>query len=296
MESNIITKLPKDATMIQIINELWRLPRDIISDGYDTALNALAEIVPMKIHEYPTGTECWTWIVPEKWTCHDAYLETMDGQRLFSYSDNPLHIMSYSIPFEGEISQEMLFKHLYVHPLIPEAIPFMHKYYERDWGLCCSRLLKESLNDKKYKVKIDTEFSNGHLNVGEIVAPGSSENIFVLCAHLCHPAMVNDDLAGVVVGIEVMRELLRRNNLHYTYRFLIVPETIGSAAYLSHNEHLIPKMKGGLFLEMLGLDNPHAMQLSFMENTEMDKCLTMILKEHDPNSWTGSFWHPSLFN
>jgi aminopeptidase-like protein len=86
-----------------------------------------------------------------------------------------------------------------------------------------------------------------------------------------------------------MQDLLRRRNLRYTYRFLIVPETIGSVAYLSQNETLIPKMKGGLFLEMLGLKNPHALQLSFAGNTEVDLCFSLALKTHDPFSWTGAY-------
>lgn len=281
--------LPKNASLEQMVVALWRLPRDILSDGYDVALNVLAEQVPMKIHEYPTGTHCWTWIVPEKWTCHEACLETLDGRRLFSYEDNPLHIVSYSLPFEGEVSRAQLFEHLYIHPKIPEAIPFKFKYYERDWGLCCSKNLRDTLTDERYKVRIKSGFSYSTLKVGEVVVPGKTDTCIILCAHLCHPAQVNDDLTGVVVGLDVMRELLKRNNLYYTYRFLIVPETIGSLAYLSHNEALIPKMKGGLFLEMLGLENPHALQLSFQGNTEMDQCCTLAMQDYDPYSWQGAY-------
>lgn len=285
----VTPELPAQASLMEIIKALWHLPRDIVSAGYDAALNALTHQVPMTIHEYATGTECWTWIIPEKWTCHEAYLETLGGKRLFSYADNPLHVISYSLPFEGEVSREELFDHLHVHPKIPEAIPFKFKYYERDWGLCCSENLKASLTDDRYRVVIKTSFSYGTLKVGEVVVPGESEENIVLCAHLCHPAMVNDDLTGVVVGLEVMRELLKRHNLHYTYRFLIVPETIGSVAYLSHNEELIPRMKGGVFLETLGLDNSHALQLSFDGNTELDLCFALTMREYDPDSWTGPF-------
>ena len=52
---------------------------------------------------------------------------------------------------------------------------------------------------------------------------------------------------------DIVACLLRRERPRYTYRLLLLPETIGSVAYLSHNEHLIPCMKGGLFLEMFGL-------------------------------------------
>ena len=281
--------LPPNASVSEMIRALWKLPRDIVSEGYDAALAAIATQVPMKICEYPTGTECWSWIIPEKWTCHEAYLESLDGQRLFSYADNPLHVVSYSLPFEGEVTRRDLFEHLHVHHKIPEAVPFIFKYYERDWGLCCSKNLKDTLHDDKYKVVIKSDFSFGTLKVGEAVAPGKSDDCIVLCAHLCHPAMVNDDLSGVVVGIKVMQALLGRSDLRYTYRFLIVPETIGSVAYLSHNEQLIPKMKGGLFLEMLGLDNPHALQLSFAGNTEVDLCFSQAVKDHDPFGWTGAY-------
>jgi aminopeptidase-like protein/aminoglycoside N3'-acetyltransferase len=281
--------LPANATESEMMDALWNLPRDIVSDGYDTAMEALAGQVPMTIHEYPTGTEVWDWIVPEKWTCHEAYLETMDGRRLFSHSDNPLHVISYSLPFDGVVSREVLLKHLYVHPKIADAIPFIFKYYERDWGLCCSKNLRDSLNDDQYRVVIKTDFSYSTLKVGEVVIPGESEETIVLCSHLCHPHQANDDLTGVIVGIRVAQELLKRKNLRYTYRYLIVPETIGSIAYLSHNPELVPKIKGGMFLEMLGLDYPHGLQLSFQGNTELDLCFTLAMNNHDHHGWTGPF-------
>lgn len=281
--------LPPRATMDEIIARLWRLPRDIVSEGYDAALHALATQLPMRIHEYPSGTECWTWIVPEKWACHEAWLETLGGRRLFSYADHPLHVVSYSLPFEGVVSRDELFRHLHVHPRVQDAIPFVFKYYERDWGLCCTQRLKESLRDDRYRVVVRTSFAGGTLKVGEVVAPGQSSESVVVCAHLCHPAMANDDLTGVVVGMKMMENILGRMQRRYTYRFLIVPETIGSVAWLSHNENLIPRIRGGLFLEMLGRDTPHALQLSFDGVTEIDRCFTLALRSHEPRGWTGPF-------
>ena len=55
------------------------------------------------------GTHCWTWIIPEKWTCHEACLETLEGKKLISYDDHPLHVVYYSLPFEGVVSREELF-------------------------------------------------------------------------------------------------------------------------------------------------------------------------------------------
>lgn len=282
-------RLRPDSSMAEMVEALWQLPRDLISDGYDAALRALGDVLPVKVDEYGSGTECWSWIVPEKWTCREAYLETLDGKRLFSYADHPLHVVSYSLPFEGVVSREELDAHLHVHGKIPEAIPFIFKYYERDWGLCCSRKQKEDLRDDSYRVVIRTDFSYGTLKVGEVLIPGESDETFVLCTHLCHPGMFNDDMSGVAVSVAVARELLRRPKRRYSYLLLIVPETIGSVAYLSRHADLIPRLKGGLFLEMLGLPYPHALQLSFSGDTQVDRSLALALKDFDPEGWTGPF-------
>ncbi len=136
------------SNMIDLINELWFLPRNLVSDGFDQALNRLAQEVPMTIHEYPSGEACWTWKIPEKWSCQAAILETLDGKRLVDAGHHPLHVAAYSLPFEGIVSRAELLQHLHVHPRLPEAIPFVFKYYDRDWGLCTSQELK-TLSKKK---------------------------------------------------------------------------------------------------------------------------------------------------
>jgi aminopeptidase-like protein len=275
--------------MMELVEELWFLKRDIVSDGYDQALFGLADEIPMVIHEYPTGTPAWTWTVPEKWTCHEAYLETLDGRRLLDYDDHPLHVVSYSLPFEGRVSREELLAHLHVHPHLPDAVPFVFKYYQRDWGLCAAQELRDSLTDDEYNVVIRTSFDDGALTVGEVVIPGEKEDCFVLAAHLCHPAMVNDDLTGVVVGLDVARALLDGPKPYYTYRFLVFPETIGSVAFLSHNEALIPKMVGGLFLEMLGNDAPLTLQSSFQPESQADKTLASAFRGLFPEGYVGPY-------
>jgi aminopeptidase-like protein len=97
--------------------------------------------------------------------------------------------------------------------------------------------------------------------------------------------MVNDDLTGVAVLVDAAKALLARPRLHYTYRLLVLPETIGSVAYLSHNEELIPKMRAGLFLEMLGNDSPHALQGSFQPASQADRCLSSAIRPLDPASY-----------
>jgi aminopeptidase-like protein len=285
--------------MFELINDLWFLQRDLVSDDFDRALNRLAKEwnehaalfggQPMHIHTYPSGTRCWTWRIPEKWICEQAYLETMDGQRILDFANNPLHVISYSLPYDGIVEREELLRHLHVHPRLPDAIPFVFKYYERDWGLCLPQTLRDSLHDPAYRVLIRTRFEPGLLKVGEIIIPGETQQSFVIVSHLCHPAMVNDDLTGVVVTLETARRMLAGPRPHYTYRFLILPETIGSVAYLSHNEALIPTMVGGLFLEMLGNDSPHSLQGSMQPNSQSDRVLRTALPDFDPQARLGAY-------
>ena len=174
-------------------------------------------------------------------------------------------------------------------PVDPYLIPFVFKYYHRDWGLCLPQSVADLLDEDQYRVVIRTTFEPGTLKVGEVVVPGELEESFMLAAHLCHPAMVNDDLTGVVVGLDVMRALLAGPKPRYTYRFLILPETIGSVSYLSHNEDLIPRMVGGLFLEMLGNDSGLALQQSFTPDSQADKALVTALHGADPDGFVGPY-------
>jgi aminopeptidase-like protein len=274
--------------MKSLIDDACPLARDLVSDGMDQALERLGRDLPVNIHRYPSGSEAFTWIVPPKWTCHEAYLETMQGEKVFSYTDHVLHVASYSEPFEGVVSREELFKHLKTHDL-PNAIPFDWKYYKKDWGLCCSQDQKAKLTDDEYRVVIKATKEPGELKIGEVVAEGDSGEEIVLCAHLCHPGQMNDDFSGVVVGMEVMRRLLELPRRRYTYRLLITPETIGSLAWLSTNEDKIGRIKSGMFLEMLGLEAPHALQTSLPADTQFDRLLWSSLREKDDKAWQGAF-------
>lgn len=287
-KENIYTEL-LSTNLREMAQKIAPLTRNLISDGYDVALEALASQVPMHIHEYPAGTEAFTWIVPERWICRSARLETLEGVEVFSYADNPLHVVSYSKSFNGVVSREELFEHLHtprksIASTHPDAIPFVFKYYERDWGLCCSWRQKEHLRDEEYKVVIDSDFSYGALKVGEVIVEGESDDCIVLCAHLCHPCQLNDGLSGVLAGLKIMEELRQKKHLRYTYRLLILPETIGSACWLSHNADTVTKLKGGIFLETLAVKYNHSLMRSNFPDSYFDRLASLIVHNFDKNS------------
>jgi len=264
--------------MIDIINDIWFKRRDIISDGYDESLNYIAKKIPMDVHKIPTGTKCWTWTIPPKWSVREAFIEDLEGRKIIDIKDHPLHVMSYSEPIDKIVTRDELIKHLHTKPESPDGIPYEYSFYERTWGFCLEHRRLNDIKEEKYRVLIDSQYDEGTLKVGDITVNGESEEIIVIAAHLCHPCMVNDGLSGVAALVEIAKEMKKRKN-HYTYKFLIVPETIGSIAYLSQNEDMIPKMKYGVFLEMFGNDNDHALQLSKKGNTRVDEIAKFIMKK-----------------
>lgn len=275
--------------------KLTPLPRHLISDGYDAALFALQKILPLEIHEYPTGMEALTWIVPERWICRSASLKRVNGDPVFSKADDQFHVMSYSLPKKGKVTRAELFEHLHTHPRHEDAIPFSHKYYEKDWGLCVSQKQKAQLTDPEYVVDIDTDFTFGSLKVGELVVPGQKDDCIVFCAHLCHPGQLADGLSGVLAGIKLFEWLQTLEKPLYTYRLLILPETIGSAAWLSRNKNLWPYLKGGLFLEMLSTNVPyHTLMRSNQPESYFDKVIAGAVKSADQENELVPFLHAPM--
>lgn len=264
--------------MLKLIKDIWLKRRDIVSDGFDEALEYISKIIPLKIRKIPSGTKCWTWKVPEKWSVKEACIEDLKGNQLLDLKDHPLHIISYSLPIDKIVAKEELMRHLYTNPKRPGAIPFEFKYYERDWGFCVQHNKLKRFTKDKYKVFIDSKFEKGNLKVGDFTIKGKSGETIVIVAHLCHPAMANDDASGVAALVDIAKALKKRSN-NYTYKFLLLPETIGSIAYLSQNENVIPKLKYGIFLEMLGNDNIHALQLSRQGNTRLDRIARYVMKK-----------------
>jgi len=274
--------------MLKLIDDLWFKRRDIVSDGFDESLEYISRVIPLKILEIPTGSECWTWRIPEKWGVNAAYIEELGGKRILDLKDHPLHVLSYSLPIDMVVSRDVLLKHLHSNPERPQAIPFEFKYYEKDWGFCIQHARIQELDKDEYRVLIDSKFEKGTLKVGEFTIPGKSEEIIFIVAHLCHPSMVDDDLTGVSVLVDIAKRMIGKSS-HYTYKFLLVPETVGSVAYLSNNEDLIPKIKYAIFLEMLGNKNSLSLQHSRQGDARIDRVARYVMKRRIPDLREGDF-------
>jgi aminopeptidase-like protein/aminoglycoside N3'-acetyltransferase len=299
-----IPEMKAISSLKAVLAEIMPLHRTLASDGTDAALGIIGSYFPenacYQIETYEPLKPVWTWFVPERYVVHEAYLETEDGKMVVEFRDNPLHLVSYSLPMDQIMEWDELAPHLFYNEERPHAIPWMFKFYERDWGFCLPKNLFDSLpRDKKYRAVIDSEFITDpmqgfkvatallHPVGGEVPSAGE----MLVMAHICHPNQANDDAAGVVTALEVARRLAA-NPLpagSMSVRFWFGPETIGSIAYLAHHEDLIPCLKGGIFIEMTGNDNTLILQHSRQDTHRLDRIGQYVLKKQAQEFREGTF-------
>lgn len=79
---------------------------------------------------------------------------------------------------------------------------------------------------------------DGHNHVGEFAAvtamlPGKRKEELWVIAHAYEP-FLDDDSAGVIAGMEVMRQMMQRGELEYSLRIIFTLEVYGFAAYHSN--------------------------------------------------------------
>ena len=255
--------------------------RSLTGEGNRLTLNEIKKIVPeLEIKEVPTGTECFDWRVPEEWEVSKAYIETPEGERICDFSENNLHLVGYSEPFEGEVELEELEKHLHTLPDMPNAIPYVTSYYERKWGFCLTHKQKKSLKKGKYRVCVDTRLFKGSMTYGEVVFKGKETSEIVLSTYICHPNMANNEISGPTVLTGLLCKLFTGDlDLTHSIRALFIPETIGSIYYLSRNlEQLQKNTIAGLNFTCVGDQRNFTFLPSRLGNTYADRLGRHIIK------------------
>jgi len=273
--------------MRELIDKLYYLNRAIVSDGFEEALDYIGSRIPLKIHKVRSGTRCFDWPIPQKWRMQGGYIEDLKGNRLLDYNDHMLHVVVGSLPVDKTVSRDDLFEHLHWLDDQPERIPYIFKYYELDWGFCLAKNDLGKFQEDEYHVVIDSEYINDFLSIGECIIKGQVKESIAFLAHLDHPAQAQDDLSGVAVLVKLAEEFLQRLNgtkPYYTYRFLFVPETVGSIAYLATNPGARSSIRCGIFVEMAGVrDQDPVLQLSRKGDARIDRIMKYALSQLVPN-------------
>jgi len=264
----------------EIIEKLWDTRRDLVSDGYDEAITYLQSLLPgSKIHSFPSGYKTETWTVPKKWTVTEAYIKNnKTKQKLIDIQNHGLHVMSYSqsVNIPHATWQEVNEK-IYSNPECNWGIPFKFSYYKDDWGFCCADKFRPTAVSQEFcddfTVKIKSKFSKGSLKVLEYIIPGKRKEEILVMAHLDHPFQVNDGLSGVAGLVDLA---LNIKDNKYTYRFWILPETIGSLCML----HKFSKenIKIAIFLDMIGVNGPLICQQPYSWHNPLREVINKIAK------------------
>ncbi len=265
------------AEAYQLITELYPICRSITGEGNRRTLRRLQEVVPLKIREVPTGTEVFDWTIPKEWNIRDAYIKNRHGDRIVDFQRCNLHVVSYSVPVKARINMEELREHLITEPKYPEWVPYRTTYYKETWGFCLAHSQLEQMTDAEYEVCIDSSLEEGSLSYGELLLPGESEDEVLFTCHICHPSICNDNLSGISVAALLARELQSRRN-RYSYRFLFVPGSIGSIAWLALNESGTHRIKYGLVLSNLGDAGKFVYKRSRRGNANIDRIVANTLR------------------
>jgi aminopeptidase-like protein len=264
--------------LMNTFDRLFPITRSITGNGVRETLKILGELVPIEQTETPTGTACFDWSVPREWNIRDAYVLDRNGRRVIDFRQSNLHVVNYSVPIRKKVSRAELLEHVYTIPEMPEAIPYRTSYYKESWGFCLQHKRLAELKDDQYDVVIDSTLENGTLTSGEGFIQGASEREVLLSTYVCHPSMANNELSGPLVTTAVYKELLSRKNLRYSYRFLYVPETIGTILFLSRKgEHLKKNLAAGYVVTCVGNKSEFTYKRSRQGNTLADRAAVHAL-------------------
>tara|TARA_B100000963_G_scaffold360524_1_gene391725 strand:+ start:13110 stop:14375 length:1266 start_codon:yes stop_codon:yes gene_type:complete len=268
--------------LLNFCKDLYQIPRSLTGKGVVETLKYIQKIIPLEIKQVKSGTKVFDWTIPPEWNIRQAYIVDLNtNEKVIDFQNHNLHVVGYSTPIDTEVGYEELLEHLYYSKDQPDAIPYITSYYYERWGFCLTFNQLKSLDKKtKYRVYIDSELnSKGNLTYGEYLIKGESDQEIFFSSYICHPQMVNNELSGPAILTGLANYLSKRNN-HFSYRFVLIPETIGSITYLSKNlSHLKNHVFGGFNLTCLGDERSWGFIPSRYGNNISDRIAKKVLKE-----------------
>ena len=269
--------------LYKLAQKIFPIYRSITGEGVRKTLNIFREINPeLIIKKIASGKKAFDWTIPPEWKIDEAYIITPKGKKICDIKKNNLHIISYSTNVDLTLSYKKLIKRLHSLPGQPNAIPYRTSYYENLWGFCITDNEKKKLEKKgKYKVFIKSKKFKGVLNYGEAYIKGKSNKEVLISTYICHPSMANNEVSGPTVSTYLLN-YVKKKKLKFSYRFVFIPETIGSIAYLSLNYKKLKKsVIAGFNISCIGDEKNYSYLPSRRGDTLSDKIAKNALKSFD---------------
>lgn len=265
--------------MHRLIAELYPICRSITGNGVRETLRVIGRLIPLVVHEVPSGTPVLDWTVPKEWNIRDAHVKNARGERVIDFQESNLHVVSYSAPVHRRVPFEELKRHLFTLPEHPGWIPYRTSYHTEGWGFCLAHDRLRTLTDGEYEVCIDATLEDGSLTYGELYVAGETTDEVLISTHVCHPSLCNDNLSGIAVASFLAASLLRREGRpRYSHRFLFIPGTIGSITWLSRHAADVARIKHGLVASCLGDPGRFTYKKSRRGDAEIDQAVGHALR------------------
>lgn len=250
--------------LVKLAKELWPLHRTVVSREFDESLQIISKFWRSSwdnISRIKTGSSLeGGWVVPFGWSCSEAYIEDASGNRILSYLDTNLRVVSHSQSVQKKIKGwAELENHLHLSKNLPSSIPYVTSYYSNShWGFCVTDKEYEYLRDncEGSTVCIKSTFYPHHLSIAERHF-GNQENYIIVATYLCHPSMANNELSGPLVLAGLVK-IVEENMIDFSLvgvKFVVWPETIGpiAFAYLRNKNARLGKVQPVITLTCLGL-------------------------------------------
>ncbi len=268
--------------MYKWISDLFNYNRSITGEGTRKTLDYFEKLNPeLKRLRFKTGKKVFDWRIPKEWVINDAYIENSNKVKFAEFKKNNLHLVSYSAPVNQILDKKKLSQKIYTVKKYKNYIPYVTSYYKNDWGFCLSEKQKTKyLKGNKFKVVIKSKFKKGYLDCSHALIKGKTKKEIFFSSNICHPSMASNELSGPALINAIMLYIKSKYpNNHYSYRFALVPETIGSLAYLSrYLKSLKKNVIAGYVLSCVGDNNNFSIIKSREENFLSEKILETLLK------------------
>ena len=246
--------------LYKIATTLFPLKRCLMGDAVNISLDYLESLNPyFRRLSFPSGYQAFDWIVPNEWNLKRATLIHESGLVVADSDRNFLEAVLYSQSLDIHIDKKDLISKLHYSDARPSAIPYHTSYYKKDWGFCLSKQASQILPDGTYHAQIKATFEPGHLSLSHAVIPGNTTKEILFTSYICHPNMANNEVSGPTVIMALANYISNLDDRHYTYRFVLAPETIGALCYLSlHLSDLRINTISGFVLSCLGDDRAYS--------------------------------------
>ena len=267
--------------MIEFAKKLFPLNRSLTGKGNVETLKLIKSQLPnLQIKYFSSGEKVFDWKIPMEWNVRDAWLKDPKGKKILDFKENNLILLGYSKSINKVVNYKMLKENTYTLKSKPNAIPYLTSYYKKRWGFCMKhRDFKKLDKNKNYHAYINSSLKKGKMHYGELKIPGKSKNEIFFSTYICHPSMANNEVSGMVLSTFLAKHILAKKNLKYSYRFIFIPETIGSIAYIKKNfSEMKKKIIAGYNITCVGDEGKFSLLFSKDENKISDRFAKKIFK------------------